>query len=68
MKRLQVPPVHPPRGLHDDLLRPTVLQDAGDLAEAVRAVGGGVVPPVQVNVERACSCSQKCEILDDGLG
>ena len=41
-----------PRGLHDDPLRPAVPRDAGDLAEAVRVVGGGVIPAVQADVRR----------------
>ncbi len=52
MQRLQKRPVHPSRGLHDDPFRPAVLQDAGDLAEAVLVVGGGFILAVQVNVER----------------
>ncbi|MCY4190370.1 MAG: hypothetical protein OXC54_03550 [Rhodospirillaceae bacterium] len=46
-------PLHPPRGFHDDPLRIPFPEEAGDLAEPVRVVGGGLVPPVQVNVERA---------------
>ena len=47
MQRLQERPVHPPRGLHGDPLRPAVPEDAGDLAKAVRVAGGRPVPPVQ---------------------
>ena len=52
MKRLQERPVHPARGLDDDPFRPAVPEDAGDLSEAVRVVGGGVVLPVEINVEQ----------------
>ena len=52
VQRLQERPVHPPRGLHDDPHRVPLPEDAGDLAEAVRVVCGGRVPPVDVNVER----------------
>ena len=53
MHRLQEGPVHPPRGLRGDTLRLPLPEEAGDLAEAVRVVGRGLVPPAQVDVESA---------------
>ena len=49
-RRLRQRPVHAPRGLHDGLHGAGLLEEAGDLSEAVRVVGGREVTPVDVDV------------------
>ena len=50
VQRLQKRPVHAPRGLHDGLHGAALPEEAGDLSEADRVVGGREVTPVDVDV------------------
>ncbi len=49
-RRLRQRPVHAPRGLHDGPRGAGLPEDAADLSEAVRVVGGREVTPVDVDV------------------